>query len=133
MFDRTVIQKATESRLVPYEKTVHEHRAPTDDSIRIYEETLQKAEDRLLSVVTLGDNKLKGSIAVFEDMLNLGTHVNYRFTLNGEEFTGSKKLKDSAGWDMSTTVHMLIEEIAHGIAETLVIEGAEELYRAIRR
>ena len=56
MFDRVTIQQGKEA--VPYAKTVtvHEHRAPTDDSIRLYQE--------IAYIFTLNGREITGKITI---------------------------------------------------------------------
>ena len=72
-------------------KTVHEHRAPTDESIKIYKEMVDKAEKSILDVFVISDNILNGSIAVLRNAETMGIDVIYRFILNGNRLEGSIK------------------------------------------
>lgn len=58
MFDRVTIQQGKEA--VPYAKTVtvHEHKAPTDESIRLYQEIEEKAFQNILHRIQVNDNAL---------------------------------------------------------------------------
>lgn len=69
-------------------KTVHENRAPTDESIKIYKEMVDKAEKSVLDTFVISDNILNGSIVVLRNAETMGIDVIYRFTLNGKKFEG---------------------------------------------
>ena len=74
-------------------KTVHEHRAPTDESIKIYKEMVDKAEKSVLDAFVISDNILNGSIAVLRNIETMGVDVVYRFMLNSKKFEGRIKLE----------------------------------------
>ena len=82
---------------VPYEKTVIEKRAPTDDSIRLADEYLEKAKKQVMSVFKLEPNALEpgvhGNIFMFnENFLDGGIQYIVQFNLNGAPFEFEFKL-----------------------------------------
>ena len=58
MFNKNFVFPQTRTEHVPYEKSIVEHRAPTDDSIRIWEEMKEKAYKSILGSIELRDNAL---------------------------------------------------------------------------
>jgi len=78
---------------VPYAKTVTitEHKAPTDESIKLYNELLEKAEKSLLEVMTIKSSVLgEVKIAIYRRVDNFLVPMvaRFRFVLNGETFDG---------------------------------------------
>lgn len=76
---------------VPYAKTVTitENKAPTDESIAIYGEMLDKARASLIEVITLKSSVVgEIAIAIYREMLDMNLTAHYRFVLNGETYTG---------------------------------------------
>ena len=74
---------------VPYEKTVTitEHKAPTDESIRLLNEFQEKALKNLIRKVEIKDNIIDGVLFVFR--YNLDPNMRrliFRFKLNGQEY-----------------------------------------------
>ncbi len=71
---------------VPYTKTVHEHRAPTDESIKIFDEMRRKAEEHIVAKVIIKDNTVNGMLLAFDEG-GMMDNIRYygRFTLNGKE------------------------------------------------
>jgi hypothetical protein len=53
-------------RLVPFEKTVTEIRAPTDESVNLLKEFEEKAEAKLIASFTLPNNLFWGSVHLME-------------------------------------------------------------------
>lgn len=73
---------------LPYEKSVKEIRAPTDDSIKLYEEIKQKAYNSILETIQINDNTFNVKAEVFKDMASHALICRYTFTLNGKRFDG---------------------------------------------
>lgn len=82
---------------VPYEKTVIEKRAPTDDSIRLAGEYLEKAKRQVMSVFKLEPNSLEpgvhGNVFLFsENFLDGSLQYIVEFNLNGNPLKFDFKL-----------------------------------------
>lgn len=69
----------------PYEKSVTIKAAPTDESIRLYEEIKQKAYDSIISTIDCKDNALKITAIYWKDYLSDAHKCGYIFNLNGKE------------------------------------------------
>lgn len=66
---------------------VKEFKAPTDDSIRILSEMEEKMRNRVLAIVPVEDNVLKGSVIYYSDqMISNRILVHAKFTLNEKEY-----------------------------------------------
>lgn len=68
--------------------TVNEHRAPTDESIRIYEEMLRKAQENIIAKFPVEVLGVSGTaIAFHQDMTSYHRKVNVfiKFSINGKE------------------------------------------------
>ena len=71
---------------VPYEKNIHHHRAPTDDSIRLYKEMEEKSREELVGHVRLGGNNFDGVCAVFDEDFGYRRCYRFKYELNGDEY-----------------------------------------------
>ncbi len=90
MFNTTIIKSSeTQYVPVPYEKTVIEKRAPTDQSVAILYEMQEKCQNAILDSVEIKDNGLEGIAVIRKNPLKLKFEIAYRFTLNGIGYTGS--------------------------------------------
>lgn len=79
MFDRTYVDSSTH-----YPDTInhHEHKAPTDQSVKLLTEMQEKAIDNLVCNIRTADNKLDIAWTVIDNrMCNLIVHGTY--SLNG--------------------------------------------------
>ena len=72
---------------VPYEKTVHEHRAPTDESIKILREMEEKSRQQIVEKFVVNNNVVNGSVTLFRDAMTDNHECRVRLVLNGDEHT----------------------------------------------
>ncbi len=69
---------------VPYDKTVNEHRAPTDDSIRLLNEMTDKAKRNVLHAIHLKSNIIDCAVVYYRND-NFYGKIDFclKFDLNG--------------------------------------------------
>lgn len=83
----TYINKKTE--YVPYEKTVtvNEHKAPTDESVRLLNEFQEEAKQNLLAKLHVNDNTFNHTALLFMNNPSILDEVQWiaKFQLNGKE------------------------------------------------
>lgn len=108
------------TRNVTVSKT--EHRAPTDDSIRLYQEMEEKAKSNVAFAFGVRDNKLELISCGIVDPLksrgdDLGVTLYLQFNLNGFIHRLSKEV-DS--WEMNTVLR-----------KTYVVDVPEYDYKAV--
>jgi len=84
-FDTYRLGRNTET-YIPYEKSVKEIRAPTDESIRIYEEMKEKAFKSILDTVVTTDNIVNYKYQIYKDVYSFNTILYFSISLNGKEF-----------------------------------------------
>jgi hypothetical protein len=121
MFNTTII-KSSETKYVPYEKTVIEKRAPTDQSVAILYEMQEKCQKAILDSVEIKDNGLEGVAVIRKNPLKLKFEIAYRFTLNGIEYTGSVETNCiSFSKNDNEALRSLFKAMAIDISEKIVI------------
>jgi hypothetical protein len=118
MFDRIQVGGRTNREYVPYEKAVHEHKAPTDDSVRLYGEMQRRCREELVRTLKTEGNTLKASMAVFYDVLTLGWVVQAEVTINGNRLAFSWQTERDAG--DREIVMGLYQEVANRIAKQMI-------------
>jgi len=64
---------------------VHEHRAPTDDSIRIYKELQEKAQASVLEHIALDTNELRVQWTLNKNPATYSTEAICGISLNGKD------------------------------------------------
>lgn len=118
MFDKYVLSTS------PTHTTSTEHRAPTDDSVRILQEMQDKAE-RALVVRYLSDrdNIVEGLVATYErDLRGLDIWCCVAFKLNGEDIIARERIDRATAASLRSDdyARMLIDKLAQRIALALV-------------
>jgi hypothetical protein len=127
-------------RLVPYEKTVHEHKAPTDKSVELLNEFQEKAIENIMHHFKLNDNIITAE--GFFINTSYGTHfentiiMHCKFVLNGKEFHvkdtidlfGIKtKFKEyfEDGSHQDAILNVIYKVISEKIAKDLIMQSKE--------
>jgi hypothetical protein len=121
--DTYLFQTIHERSSGPSHVTVNENRAPTDDSIRIYQEMLEKAEKNIIKLFKVDNNSLKCSIA-----MNMYDSETYSKTLiavmelNGVRKTAKQEVLSTE----QETINALMESMASVIAYEMLVPALEE-------
>lgn len=120
MFNKTFVFPQTRTEHVPYEKSVVEHRAPTDDSIRIWEEMKERAYKSIIDSIELRDNALNLNAIMYKEAFSHEKVCKYRFSLNGHEITGEVR---SSILDLKNKMELylkIVDDAARHIAVEIV-------------
>jgi hypothetical protein len=104
----------------------HEHRAPTDDSVKLLIELQEKAEKRILEQIHIEDNKFN-ILGVFFGGLNpMGTiTLRIRYSINGQFHTISHEISyfEWKSIDRYRRVQILYEQVAFHVAQLMFKES----------
>ena len=73
---------------VPYTKNVVEKKAPTDDSIRLYGEFLDKAHKAILDSFIIKGSFLEAVVEIVRNPLSQEKYILYKCILNNKEIYG---------------------------------------------
>lgn len=128
----------TQREYVPYTKevNVHEHRAPTDDSVRLMNEMTDKATKNIVDRLIIDSNELKavGISMVSSRIIHAGgTQLLITFKLNGKKYYVEKELIRDELTDINKTfIHLIFNKISEIIAEALIREN-EHLFSNVKR
>jgi len=117
MFDTISITPAR-TEYVPYCR--EEKRAPTDESIKIYEEMLEKARASVIDAFNVESNTFNGQIVVCEEPMMREVLVHYKFSLNGKEYNGMVR-EPSVNYtnDKGKIIRALFLKVADRISQSL--------------
>lgn len=121
MFNKTLII-AGRTRTEYVTREVHEHRAPTDESVKLLKEMEEKAADKIVDSVRVGNTTFECVVHTFKDYINDTTELKAIFSLNGKRMTASHTLRnldkrEDQGWIA------LRDKIAQEIATTVLVEA----------
>ncbi len=105
MFDRiTVTPTRSETQFVTRE--VHEHRAPTDESVRLLGEMQEKAEAKLIKSVAVESNNFNCVVQIWREITSDRLKSRAIFDLNGRKMTAEE---DVSGIDRDDTEKLVIK------------------------
>lgn len=114
MFDRTTIVRERASADVNVRHDIHEHRAPTDASIKLLREMESAAQAKIVKSVAVQDNAFSCVVQHFKDFASDRDVFRAVWSLNG-----CKRVTDFSAWrtdDRASTMIALRDKIAEEIA-----------------
>ena len=82
MFNTTVVH-------TPESIHIHEHRATTDDAIRLAGEYYEKVRAQVLESIAFGENAMQGRVSVFHNPCSMTDSIVCSFELNGKKYVSS--------------------------------------------
>lgn len=103
---------------------VHEHRAPTDASVKLLSEMEEKAIQRVVASAVINDNDLTfGYLVLRHSVDSWGYQIRWFFKLNGRDIKGShdlsgNKWEEMAG-DRYTLMNFVREQCVQALAKAL--------------
>lgn len=110
---------------VPYEKTIIEKRAPTDESIKLFKEMQEKAYSSIVDTFHLSSTVLDVKVIVFQDYPTFQMVVKYVYILNDKSIGGDIR------FDMfefqTTTRAVICERIVKEVANHLAVKLIQDL------
>ena len=127
MFDRTYITKSTKE-YVPYVK--EEKRAPTDDSIRLYGEMLEKARASILRSMRTEGGTIDFTGFIYRDM-PLGENIlMVKLVLSGKTFEFKIPIEDQYIHNDTQIIHLVAERLSEKLTETIIKCMAKQILEA---
>jgi len=110
---------------IPYVKRVEvtEHRAPTDDSIRLYKEMEEKAVNNIIGKEIFKDNELNGVVLYVEygaPINDIVAHI--KFSLNGKQYHEKVEVERCSMLDRNNARRLLFLSIIEKLTQIFVIE-----------
>lgn len=118
MFDRIVFDGAPYPQTVNEHRTVTEHRAPTDESVRLLDEFQKAAEKRIVESMKIENNEISGVIHRMAPAFDLYTHWKVVFKINGNVHTVD--IKTDGDLDRHGQMTEIYKAVADEIALTLL-------------
>ena len=124
-------------RLVPYEKTVHEHRAVTDASVKLLHEFQEKAVENILHAFKLKDNIIEADgFFIQASHMDYNIEFHCKFKLNSNEYYVKEKIdcfdfrQDIRKYfsDMeyrSAAINLIYKKVSEVIAKELILKNSE--------
>ena len=118
-----VLPVSGETRTEYVTREVHEHRAPTDASVKLLREMEQAAEAKVIEAVRVGNTSFECVVHQAHDVMSDQVLFRAVFKLNGQQETADYRCACRKMDDVGDAWRNLRDEIAKVIA-TRMIEGA---------
>lgn len=121
MFRRkpTVIDVHMPTRTEYVTRDVHEHRAPTDDSVRLLREMEDKARQQVEQSINVGGNDFECVVNIQAESMSMDTVAVALFRLNGKQMRSEARVE---GWQQKDDVLPLAERLCDAVAKTIATE-----------
>ncbi len=105
-----------------YPQTIHEHKAPTDDSMKLLREMEEAARQSVLDVYQFEDNFISGIVVLMKARTGVDDRTIYiRFTLNGRLVEFQEKLDIRVVmFDKRRAYELLMKGVRDAILERLI-------------
>lgn len=123
----------TETRYVNRDVSVTEHKAPTDESVRLFDEFLDKAKSRMVASVTINSNIISCHAMYFSTDYCVGERyeVWLRYELNGEVYQLRSTL-DYFDFEVNEatiidTLKLVYEHVAKVLADEFVTKSQHHI------
>lgn len=129
MFDKTYITPGPTSVNVD----VHEHRAPTDESVKLLRDAEERAQERLLSITRLESNEFNATWHVSRCMDNCHVEIVCRFKLNGTEHRVNISAPEEKAADQNQLLKMIQDAIEKKMTNILCIDLYEKNHKVLWR
>lgn len=118
MFDHYTIRP----QIGPTRVETHEHRAPTDESIKLLVEFEEKARARVIDAYVTKSNDLHGAVIRERCPERDEIVFIYRFDLNGKRYVIEEAISSTASfvWNEHEARKHLVKVVAEAIAKVLL-------------
>lgn len=119
------------ARHVEDRRVIHEHRAPTDESVKLLRDMEAAAQAKLISITKLESNAFSATWHLFEEPTSFSTTAICRFTLNGVEHRLEIPIKPDWRYTPQAIAEHVRDAVALKLAEILTIDLFHKQSRTI--
>lgn len=119
MFDTYLTPQKTETYYVT--KEVHEHRAPTDESVKLLREMEQKAKDQVIKSIQLEANHLNANVYIYADPMSFNNMFRVVFDINGHSYVSDIAIPLDAPTDV------IAQKLHRGISDVIAQKILEDV------
>lgn len=117
---------ARRSEHVYERREIHEHRAPTDESVRLLKEMEEKAREKMLAAVPLKSNAFEGVLFVELDGMNMEYVLAVRARINGKKIEAVVREYAKGAEAIREAMPKLRDELAKQIATEIIMDSLEK-------
>lgn len=106
--------------------TVHEHRAPTDDSVRLLKEMEQAAREKVVSSVRVENTKIDCVLHAMNDPFNCSTKVAAHIRINGHDIEVLADINEGATREQAAL--LMVDAVSKRIAVELLADPFRKVF-----
>lgn len=128
MFDTYLNPQRTQTQFVTRE--VHEHRAPTDESVKLLREMEQKARDQITKSIRLESNNLKANIYQYLDPLSMDKVYRIVADINGKRVESEIRTPEYLNFDEQ--VALIHKGISDMVANHILLDVSSTLVKFLK-
>ena len=110
-------------------RTIHEHRAPTDQSVALLRDMEAAVERKIEQSIHIGNTAIECVVHISKDMLADCTRLKAIFKLNGQTETAEHSFRPRERGDELQASAALRDEVAKVIASKMIASAFGALYR----
>lgn len=106
-------------------REIHEHRAPTDESVRLLKELEEKAEAKIIETIRIADTSFECVVHQFLEAMTMDTVLRAVFSLNGKKHKAEHRFQESIRdrMDHQKEFTALRDEVAKVIATEMICDA----------
>lgn len=118
MFNRTIVQAARGPSTI----IKHEHRAPTDESVRILDDLQRRAEERVTDAIRIEGNGFNTVIQIYTEARHASATAKCVFDINGKRIAFEETCHvDEFADDRNALLRKVMKTAAERVAAEIVI------------
>ena len=121
------IDRRTIDNSIKFPNNVNESKAPTDDSVRLFDEFLEKAKKYLVDSFKIENNVLDSSVFIFQQNVQMFSYqIYFKFKINNKVFDGNydfDKRELYCSLDRNDIIKHLYNKMSNIIAEYIFKEN----------
>ena len=110
-----------------YNSTTHEHRAPTDESVRLLKEFEEAARKKIEASIRLDNNMFKAHIMKSPDYMAWDKTYVVLYELNGQKQRCEIKVSDLQAKNEDATKFFVLGELGKHIAANILQEAFSQI------
>lgn len=121
MFDNYIVKQSP-----AYPQTIHEHRAPTDESVRLLKEMEEKAKNSFIKKIHVTDNTFTGIIYIAKDYYRPNTILAcVKFSINGKEYVVNHEYDGSYRLSKEEMMYEFYMDVSKAMAKELILRSPD--------
>ena len=111
---------------------IHEHRAPTDESIKIFNELKEKALASVLDSFIVKNNRFGTELAVFISVEDYSKIISYKMMINGKPLAGKFKISSQDVHDREKILELVVTNFTTIFLDEIFSSNSNAFYELLK-